>query len=75
MGPYAEQVEEGKQYLWCRCGLSQSQPWCDGSHAGTGLQPIAFVAPISGEFYMCGCKGSQNPPYCFGNCRGWTRAT
>lgn len=74
-GPYAEQVDEGKDYLWCRCGLSRTQPWCDGSHQGTGIEPIGFVAPISGVFFMCGCKESQNPPYCFGNCRGHSRAT
>lgn len=72
-GPYAEMVEADREYLWCSCGLSRSQPWCDGSHEGTGFEPIAFVAPISGEFYMCGCKRSDNKPYCFGNCRGHHR--
>lgn len=71
--PYAVQVEEGREYLWCSCGLSADQPWCDGSHAGSGFEPIAFVAPISGEFYLCGCKRSDNKPYCFGNCRGHHR--
>lgn len=74
IGPYAVNVEEGKTYLWCSCGLSGTQPWCDGSHAGTGFEPIEFVAPISGEFYMCGCKRSDNKPYCFGNCRGHARS-
>ena len=69
-GPYAEPVEAGKSYRWCRCGLSRTQPWCDDSHAGTGIEPIAFTAPISGIFFMCGCKRSENPPYCFGTCRG-----
>jgi CDGSH-type Zn-finger protein len=69
-GPYAVDVEEGKTYRWCRCGLSKSQPWCDGKHAGSGLEPIEFVAALSATFYMCGCKKSDNPPYCFGNCRG-----
>jgi CDGSH-type Zn-finger protein len=72
-GPYEEQVEEGKHYCWCRCGLSATQPWCDGSHRGTGFEPISFVAPLSGVFLMCGCKRSENPPYCFGNCRGFAR--
>ncbi|NDC36921.1 MAG: CDGSH iron-sulfur domain-containing protein, partial [Proteobacteria bacterium] len=22
-------------YYWCSCGRSKSQPFCDGSHAGT----------------------------------------
>jgi CDGSH-type Zn-finger protein len=72
-GPYAEIVEEGKSYRWCRCGLSRTQPWCDDSHAGTGIEPIEFIAPISGTFFMCGCKRSANPPYCFGTCRGHQR--
>jgi len=73
-GPYAEIVEEGKSYRWCRCGLSRAQPWCDDSHAGTGIEPIEFTAPISGTFFMCGCKRTENPPYCFGTCRGQKRA-
>lgn len=72
-GPYAENVKEGKRYRWCSCGLSTTQPWCDGSHVGTAFEPIEFVAPISGIFYMCGCKRSENAPYCFGNCRGHCR--
>lgn len=72
-GPYAVMVKADREYLWCSCGLSRAQPWCDGSHAGTGFEPIAFTAPISGEFYMCGCKRSDNKPYCFGNCRGHQR--
>lgn len=73
LGPYEVQVEEGKSYLWCSCGLSASQPWCDGSHEGSGMSPIAFVAPISAVFHMCGCKNSDNKPFCFGNCRGHGR--
>ena len=73
LGPYEVRVEEGKSYLWCSCGLSATQPWCDGSHEGTGLQPIQFVAPLSANFHMCGCKNSDNKPFCFGNCRGHYR--
>jgi CDGSH-type Zn-finger protein len=75
VGPYAEQVVEGQRYRWCRCGLSATQPWCDGSHRDSGIEPIEFVAPISGIFYMCGCKRSDNAPYCFGNCRGYARCS
>ncbi len=71
-GPYIVQVEAGTTYLWCSCGLSKTQPWCDQSHAGTGFEPIEFVAPISGEFHICGCRQSQNKPFCFGTCRGHT---
>ena len=74
-GPYAVIVEEGAEYRWCACGLSKLQPWCDGSHGETGIEPIIFIAPISAEFFMCGCKRSNNKPYCFGNCRGHHRKT
>ena len=72
-GPYVVNVEVGTEYVWCHCGLSKNQPWCDGSHINTGIEPISFTAPISGEFYMCGCKRSDNKPYCFGNCRGYQK--
>ncbi len=71
-GPYIVQVEVGATYMWCSCGLSKTQPWCDQSHAGTGFEPIEFVAPISGEFHICGCRQSENKPFCFGTCRGHT---
>jgi len=71
-GPYVVEVEAGRTYRWCSCGRSADQPWCDGSHVGTGFAPVEFEAPISGEFHMCGCKQSENAPYCFGTCRGHT---
>ena len=73
LGPYEVAVEEGQAYRWCSCGLSAMQPWCDGSHEGTGMEPIEFVAPISAVFHMCGCKNSENKPFCFGTCRGHRR--
>jgi CDGSH-type Zn-finger protein len=30
--PFAINVEQGKDYWWCACGLSKAQPFCDGSH-------------------------------------------
>ncbi|MEO7811448.1 MAG: CDGSH iron-sulfur domain-containing protein [Usitatibacter sp.] len=73
LGPYEVVVKEGTTYRWCSCGLSATQPWCDDSHEGTGMEPIEFVAPLSAVFHMCGCKNSDNKPYCFGTCRGHRR--
>mgnify|MGYP000885729106 CR=1 FL=1 len=28
--------EKDKTYFWCACGLSQKQPFCDGSHKKDG---------------------------------------
>ena len=34
--PYKVKVEKDKTYFWCACGLSQKQPFCDGSHKKEG---------------------------------------
>ena len=64
--PFATEVEEGKDYYWCACGRSRNQPFCDGTHQGTGYEPIAFTADKTGTVYLCGCKHSGNKPYCDG---------
>lgn len=65
-GPYQIDLEAGKAYSWCRCGRSQKQPFCDGSHAGTGLEPLRFVAETAGTYNLCGCKATDDPPFCDG---------
>ncbi len=65
-GPFAVEVEAGKAYYWCRCGKSQQQPFCDGSHKGGPFAPLAFTPEKSGTVYLCGCKRSGNKPYCDG---------
>ena len=39
--PYGVEVESGKDYYWCACGLSKNQPFCDGSH-----KKIGFVSNV-----------------------------
>ncbi len=65
--PYVVELTEGKQYWWCRCGRSKRQPFCDGSHKGTGLEPLAFTAASTGPASLCGCKGSDDQPFCDGS--------
>jgi CDGSH-type Zn-finger protein len=65
-GPYAIDVEPGKKYWWCACGRSQKQPFCDGSHKGTGLSPLPFTATEGQRLWFCGCKRTGREPLCDG---------
>ena len=65
--PYPVEVEAGKSYYWCACGRSSNQPFCDGSHKGTGLSPTKFTAEDSKRVFLCGCKHSAKAPFCDGS--------
>ena len=64
--PVGIELEKGRTYYWCRCGRSKSQPFCDGSHAGTGLTPLEFRAGKDGKAFLCRCKGTGDAPFCDG---------
>lgn len=65
--PYYRELKKGKAYLWCRCGRSREQPFCDGSHRGTSFQPLRYVAREDGEEVLfCGCKHTDQQPFCDG---------
>ena len=65
-GPYKVEVEAGKSYFWCACGRSANQPFCDGSHKGTGLSPVKYTAEETKRAFFCGCKHSAKAPLCDG---------
>ncbi len=65
--PYAVDVEAGKSYWWCSCGKSAKQPFCDGSHQGTGFTPVEYKAEESKTAYFCGCKHGNNGVMCDGS--------
>ncbi len=65
--PYKVEVKEGETYYWCACGQSKKQPYCDGSHKGTGFEPLPYTAELTGSAYLCGCKRTANRPKCDGS--------
>ena len=64
--PIKVDLESGKNYFWCRCGKSQKQPFCDGSHIGTDISPMKFSVEEIGPKTLCQCKASANAPFCDG---------
>lgn len=64
--PYETEIKAGKSYAWCACGRSSNQPFCDGSHSGTGLMPVVWKAEKDETAWLCGCKRTGNQPLCDG---------
>jgi len=65
--PYLVRVKAGRMYFWCRCGRSANQPFCDGSHRGTGFEPLRYVDGAQDEdLLFCGCKDTRSAPFCDG---------
>ncbi|MCY0094123.1 CDGSH iron-sulfur domain-containing protein [Hoeflea ulvae] len=65
--PVRIQVEAGKSYFWCACGLSANQPFCDGSHKGSGFVPVKWTAEDSAARFFCTCKQTDGQPFCDGS--------
>ena len=66
--PFPVDVEAGKDYWWCSCGLSKKQPFCDGSHKTEAqFAPVKYTATESKTVYFCGCKVSGRTPLCDGS--------
>jgi CDGSH-type Zn-finger protein len=63
--PLVADVEPGT-YYWCACGKSAGQPFCDGSHKGTGIGPMEVKVTEAGKVPWCMCKHTKSPPYCDG---------
>jgi len=66
-------LNKDEEYYFCICGRSKQQPFCDGSHAGTSFNPLAFTAEQDGETYLCACKHTKNAPYCDGSHKQFPR--
>ncbi len=63
--PLVQEVEPG-EYWWCACGRSNSQPFCDGSHKGTGIEPVQVKIDQKKRVPWCQCKHTKTPPFCDG---------
>lgn len=66
--PAAVVLEPGN-YFWCACGKSKNQPFCDGSHQGSGIFPVQFKIDAKKEAFLCQCKQTKNKPFCDGTHR------
>ena len=64
--PYVMDESPGRR-AWCACGRSKKQPYCDGSHSGTGFLPVVVNVEKEGKVAWCGCKRSGRKPYCDGS--------
>ena len=63
----AVDLEQGKSYFWCSCGKSSKQPFCDGSHKGTGFKPVIYRAELTKRMFFCACKQTNDQPFCDGS--------
>ena len=72
--PVKVELTPGETYVWCSCGQSKNQPFCDKSHIKTmgDFKPLKFVwnGPKKNVF-LCACKMSQDAagPKCDGSHR------
>jgi len=64
--PSPVELKAGETYYFCTCGKSAHQPFCDGSHKGSGFAPKAFTAEKDGKAFLCQCKQTANAPFCDG---------
>ena len=64
-GPAGVELEPGT-YWWGRCGPSDDQPFCDGSHQDTEFEPVKFEVEEEDTFWLCQCKRTGDQPMCDG---------
>ena len=66
--PHRAQLQVGRRYLWCACGRSGGQPWCDGQCGPGDPEAVEFAVGVEQRYwYMCGCKYTSRPPFCDGS--------
>ncbi|WP_338288484.1 CDGSH iron-sulfur domain-containing protein [Luteolibacter sp. LG18] len=63
--PFELEVEAGVHW-WCACGRSSFPPFCDGSHKGTGMQPVKFEVGQRTTVRWCKCPQTGRALRCVG---------
>lgn len=63
---YTIEVQQGRRYLLCQCGLSHKKPFCDGSHAGSGKLPYFYTPTETGPVNVCCCDETSTMRLCDG---------
>ena len=69
-GPYLIKEKAGTERAWCACGVSKTQPFCDGSHKTTlvdGIRSLHITIEKDGTYAYCSCRQTSTPPFCDGS--------
>lgn len=64
LSPSTIELKPNTTYLFCQCGFSQNQPFCDGAHHGTKFKPKPFEVKRNTKARLCNCKLSKSSPFC-----------
>ncbi len=67
--PFIVNEIAGTDRAWCSCGLSKTEPYCDGTHKVEdvgGLRSVHVLIEKDGPVAWCACKQTKTPPYCDG---------
>lgn len=69
--PFKYNCKANRVYMWCTCGWSRTQPFCDGTHANPRFKikhkPLRFECNETKEYWFCQCKQTKNRPFCDGS--------
>jgi CDGSH-type Zn-finger protein len=56
-------------YYPCASRMSENQPYCDGSHQGSDIEPKKVVLEEGRRMAWCACKQSRDGHACDGSHR------
>lgn len=69
--PFRYHCKAGRSYMWCTCGWSRTQPFCDGTHHQGKMRishkPLRFDCTETKDYWFCQCKQTKDRPFCDGS--------